>query len=248
MGDSSLFSYSGTQGGNTGVGHASFAYATTGYQNAGLGYSSGAYTITGIQNTAVGALSGPTADVSNQSDLGYLAGNANANCVVLGNNSITKIYSAVTVITLSDGRIKNNIQNEVHGLDFIMRLRPVTYNYNVQKADELTGVNNKIAQMDPEARKQYELAAEAKNKIKYTGFIAQEVESAANAVGYDFSGVSKPENASSIYGLAYPEFVVPIVKSVQEQQTMIEDQKALIEKLNARIDLLQKEMDTLRNK
>lgn len=37
-------------------------------------------------------------------------------------------------------------------------------------------------------------------KIKFTGFIAQEVEAAAEKIGYDFSGVDKPANDKSFYG------------------------------------------------
>ena len=250
VGDSALFSYAGTatQGQNTAVGGGSLAQATTAYQNAALGFDAGNLVNTGGQVTAIGAFSGPTADVANQSDLGYLAGNANANCVVLGNNAITKIYAATTTITLSDRRIKNNIQADVHGLDFIMKLQPVTYNYDVHMADHLTGVDSKLAELSPDAKKLYEVAVAEKERIKFSGFIAQDVESAANAVGYDFSGIAKPQGANSIYGLGYADFVVPLVKSVQEQQNMIDAQKALIEKLNARIDMLQKEMEQLKTR
>lgn len=34
--------------------------------------------------------------------------------------------------------------------------------------------------------------------------------------GYDFSGVDKPKNSESLYGLLYAEFTVPLVKAVQE--------------------------------
>jgi hypothetical protein len=50
---------------------------------------------------------------------------------------------------------------------------------------------------------------------KMTGFIAQEVEQAANEIEYDFSGVDAPKN-DDLYGLRYVEFVVPLVKAVQE--------------------------------
>jgi hypothetical protein len=129
-----------------------------------------------------------------------------------------------------------------------MRLRPVTYNYDVRMTDKLTGVDSKIALLDPDAKKLYYEAVAEKEKITYSGFIAQEVESAANSIGYNFSGVGKPKAENSIYGLAYSEFVVPIVKSVQQQQSMIEYQQALIEKLKARIDQMQLELDALKKK
>ena len=71
-----------------------------------------------------------------------------------------------------------------------------------------------------------------KEQIRYSGFIAQEVEAAANDVGYDFSGVDAPKNDKDFYGLRYAEFVVPLVKAMQEQQ-------AIIEALKERLDLLE---------
>ena len=250
MGDSALANFVGsaTQIGNTAVGAGAMVYATTAYDNAALGFESGYKIIAGTQNTVLGCYSGPTADVSNQGDLGYLAGNGGANTLNLGNSTITTINCQVAPTVLSDARVKNNIEPEAHGLDFIMRLRPVTYNYDVRKADQLTGIDQKIQRLNPEERNLYETAAAAKEKIRYTGFIAQEVESAANAIDYDFSGITKPNGENTVYGLAYSEFVVPLVKSVQEQQSMIEAQHALIEKLNARVEQLQKEMDELKNK
>jgi hypothetical protein len=56
--------------------------------------------------------------------------------------------------------------------------------------------------------------------IKYTGFIAQEVDAIAKNLGYNFSGVCKPENAEDFYSIRYAEFTVPLVKSVQELHTL----------------------------
>ena len=74
----------------------------------------------------------------------------------------------------------------------------------------------------------------------FSGFIAQEVENAAKATGYDFSGIDKPKNENDIYGLRYAEFVVPLVKAVQEQQQMILELKKQNADLLNRILLLEK--------
>jgi hypothetical protein len=55
-----------------------------------------------------------------------------------------------------------------------------------------------------------------KSKVTYTGFVAQEVEKAANEIGYNFSGVDAPKNDHDFYGLRYSEFVVPLVVALQE--------------------------------
>ena len=59
--------------------------------------------------------------------------------------------------------------------------------------------------------------------MSYTtsGFIAQEVEAAAQNIGFQFSGVDIPQSEHGCYGLRYGEFVVPLVKAVQEQQVFI---------------------------
>mgnify|MGYP002354806687 FL=1 len=61
------------------------------------------------------------------------------------------------------------------------------------------------------------------SSIRQSGFIAQEVEKAAKETGYDFNGVHIPQNENDNYSIAYSQFVVPLVKAVQEQQKMIED-------------------------
>jgi hypothetical protein len=84
-----------------------------------------------------------------------------------------------------------------------------------------------------------------------SGFIAQEVEAAALSTGYDFHGVDKPQNDTSHYGLRYAEFVVPLVKAVQEQQEQIEllkkENQALKDSL-AQMTALEKRIQQLESK
>ena len=47
-------------------------------------------------------------------------------------------------------------------------------------------------------------------------------------------GVDPAQNENDHYGLRYAEFVVPLVKAVQEQQVMIEELKKEIEELKRR--------------
>lgn len=73
-----------------------------------------------------------------------------------------------------------------------------------------------------------------------TGFVAQEVEKAAKETGYDFSGVQRPSNPNKLYSIRYSEFVVPLVKAVQEQQTQIEELKKMILLQQQEIEKLKK--------
>jgi hypothetical protein len=80
----------------------------------------------------------------------------------------------------------------------------------------------------------------------YSGFIAQEVEAAATAVGYDFHGVDKPKNETSHYGLRYAEFVVPMVKAMQEQQEMMDAKDVRLDEQQEMIEELKIQNEQLR--
>jgi len=85
----------------------------------------------------------------------------------------------------------------------------------------------------------------AKAQQRFTGFIAQEVEAAAQSLGYDFSGVQAPQNEHDHYSLAYAEFVVPAVKAIQEQQAQIETLKQEKANLEQRLSQLEAQMQRL---
>lgn len=137
------------------------------------------------------------------------------------------------------------------GLEFINKLRPVTYNLdidgmdkaitvNVAKKPETNSLNIKETNKQPSAAEIE--SKQAKTKIKYTGFVAQEVEKVANKLGYDFSGVDKPKNEKDFYGLRYSEFVVPLVVAVQElskKAEKIEELEAKNKQLEARLAKLE---------
>ncbi len=111
-----------------------------------------------------------------------------------------------------------------------MALRPVSYYLDVQKLNNFLGVDKE--NIDKEA------VAE-KSSIRKSGFIAQEVEETAAAVGYDFDGVDIPKNENGHYGLRYAEFVVPLVKGMQEQQQLIEQLQQQNNELLKRLEALE---------
>jgi trimeric autotransporter adhesin len=65
------------------------------------------------------------------------------------------------------------------------------------------------------------------------------VEQAAKAIGYDFSGYNSPKGENGLYSLSYEQFVVPLVKAMQEQQVLITNQQKLIDLLEKRIAVLE---------
>ena len=116
-----------------------------------------------------------------------------------------------------------------------MALRPVTYNLDM---DAIANFHE-----TPDSLRLEESERKA-GEILQTGFIAQEVELAAKKLGYDFSGVDAPKNDKDNYGLRYSEFVVPLVKAmqemIQEQRAINQDQLGIINKLEKRISTLEK--------
>jgi hypothetical protein len=206
---------------NTAIGAGAMMSNTTGELNTAFGERALLANTTGDYNTAIGeyAFFGNEA-LNNTVCIGYFAGglvDAN-NRIEVGNTSVTFIGGQVGFSTYSDARIKDDIRVDVPGLNFITRLRPVTYNLNIHRQNEMALADK--GEM-PEWEGKYDI-----EKIRMTGFLAQDVEGAAREAGYDFSGVQKPENGQDLYSLRYSEFVMPLVKAVQEQQEMISSLQA----------------------
>jgi len=234
---------------NTAIGNGALGFNTSGENNVAIGTSSLDQNITGTNNTACGygALSENTSGhyntalgknafdsgsaYSNSTALGYNAYDISSdNMVRIGSSSVTSIGGKVSWTSLSDARVKINVQENVPGLPFILGLKPVTYFYDKNKESEITGVKE---------TGEWE-GKDVINKMQFSGFLAQDVEKAAQKVGYNFSGIDKPENENGLWGLRYAEFVVPLVKGMQEQQAMIED-------LQQRLARLQEQLDELQN-
>jgi hypothetical protein len=218
--------------GNSAFGHGTLSINSTGYYNTAVGYTALNDLTTGYNNTAIGYNTGPSSTypaVYNTTSIGNGAAVTASNQVRIGNSSVTSIGGYQPWTDLSDGRFKEDVKENVPGLDFIAELRPVTYRINLKKVDEYTG-----ATMD-----NMELSETR------TGFIAQEVEEAAALIGFDFNGVDRPKNDMDMYGLRYAEFVVPLVKAVQEQQAIIESQQSKIESQQNQIGNQQKQIDEL---
>ncbi len=200
---------------------------TTGFGNSFFGRNSGSGNTTGYYNTFVGTDAGGASGTQiNSTAIGYDAVVNASDKVRIGNTNITLIEGQVAFSNPSDGRFKNNITEEVKGLDFIMRLRPVVYNFDTKKFDEFLHSGDKKDRLK-------DIDYGPSTAIRQSGFIAQEVETALKESGYDFNGLHIPVNDHDNYSLAYSQFTVPLVKAVQE--------------LNSKNEMLLKENDTLKN-
>jgi len=221
---------------NTAMGFNAMANATNaGTNNTAVGTGSGGSIVLGTDNTFIGAQSSCNALVNNSTALGAFSIVDRNNQVMLGSTSTTSITGFVNLSVLSDGRFKKNIAEDVKGIDFIMKLRPVTYQLDVSRLSKMLNEGNG-KELNPIARN----AISEKEQTTVTGFIAQEVEKAAKESGYNFSGIDKPKNENELYALRYAEFVVPLVKGMQEQQQIINELKKQNADLQKRVLDLEK--------
>lgn len=195
---------------------------TTGGNNVAIGPGALKSNGTGGPLTGIGAFTDVNADgYNNSAAIGYNAFITASNQVRIGNGSVTSIGGYVNWSNISDGRVKKNIKENVPGLTFINKLQPVTYNLDLDAADKIiqqssfTASDAKIAQLSMQDKAERLV----KEKIIYTGFIAQDVQKVAKEIGYDFSGIDAAKNDKDLYGLRYADFVVPLVKAVQELST-----------------------------
>jgi len=206
---------------NTANGWKALFNNTTGDFNIAIGGAALINNSTGDFNIAIGDNSGTALNFPNLfntigigNDGSYQHGASNQ--VVIGNASMLVIAGKVGWSVLSDARVKNTVKEDVKGLDFILKLRPVTYHISNAAITAVSG-----SKETPDFPGKYD-----GEKVKYSGFIAQEVEQAAKAANYEFSGYDTPKNEWGLYTLKYAEFVVPLVKAVQELNVINEIQKA----------------------
>ncbi len=115
---------------------------------------------------------------------------ATNNTYTLGNATyrFTEVYATNGVINTSDRREKKDIYNTDLGLDFINKLRPITYRWN-------TGVDDDV----------------------HYGLIAQEAEKAIAEVGIsEKTSIVTHDETTDRYGVRYSELISPLIRAIQE--------------------------------
>jgi hypothetical protein len=219
---------------NSGLGLQVLGQTTASY-NTALGYKAGYTNTSGTSNTYVGYQADASGvnpgTFTNSGAFGYNVTTTASNKFVIGNSTVTWVGTAGTSTwqTGSDGRFKTNVTENVKGLDFINRLRPVTYNMDTRALDEFvkSGRSQSIDSSgnsfsDPS------MDYDESTAIVHSGFIAQEVEQAAINAEFVSSIVHTPSNQKDPYSLGYAEFVVPLVKAVQELSQQVQELQAQI--------------------
>lgn len=189
-----------------------------------IGFNAGNAISTSIDNVIIGwSAQGSGSVARNQIVIGASA-SANAdNTVTLGNTSIGILRCAATTITaLSDRRDKADIVKLAEGIDFINKLKPVTYTWNTRDKSKIG--------------------------IKAAGFIAQDLldlqQNSAIGENLDLVSYNNPDRLEARYGNLLPV----IVKGIQEQQAEIEALKKANEELQKTNAAILKRLEALENK
>ena len=124
-----------------------------------------------------------------------------------GSQRYTTIYATNSSINTSDRTEKNTIIESDLGLDFVNKLKPVSYKWN-----------------------------EDDGKTHY-GLIAQDVEETLTDIGKtvsDFGGIHKEDD--SPMGLGYSELISPLIKAVQELSAKNDALASEIEQLKSQLN------------
>ncbi|MEJ1158009.1 DUF2793 domain-containing protein [Prosthecomicrobium sp. N25] len=104
----------------------------------------------------------------------------------------SQVYAATATINTSDARDKLDVADLALGLDFVRRLRPVSFRY-------------RVAETGPEGPRE--------GRRRHAGFLAQEVRA---ALGPEDSALWTEDAASGRQGLRYEELVPVLARAVQE--------------------------------
>lgn len=225
-----------TSSGNTAAGAYALYSSTTGGNNAAFGWGSCYYNTTGTFNTAAGfnALRFTTTGANNTSysncaGLGYNTRVSGNNQVQLG-NSTTTTYAYGAVQDRSDARDKADVRDTMLGLDFINRLRPVDFRWDMR--DDYF---DEIEETDPETGETVtKLVAVPKDGSRkrgrfHHGLIAQEVASVLKDTGLDFGGYQDHNysgNGEDVLSIGYTELIAPLIRAVQELASEVAALKA----------------------
>lgn len=195
-----------TANSNVALGAYALYNITTGAESIGIGTNAGRYRNDGTADLnpsdsiyiGVDARSGSSDSTpANEIVIGDGGRGNGDNTITLGNSSITALYCQVTSITsLSDARDKKDVKDISEGLDFVSKLKPVTFEWDTRDG--------------------------SKKDVKASGFIAQDLLKAqqSSKIGdyLDLVDTKDEQQLQARYGNLIPV----LVKALQEANERIE--------------------------
>jgi hypothetical protein len=150
-----------------------------------------------------------------------------SNNIVLGDENITLIRTAVSVTATSDQRDKTDFTDLDLGLDFVKALAPVTFKWDRRSKYIDKSKDDWADTVDMNAIVPDGTHKEDRLDI---GFKAQEVESLEESFGYKKDDkrnlLYDPGTDGTSYGMHYEKFVPILVKAIQELSAEVEKLKS----------------------
>ncbi|MEM6343731.1 MAG: tail fiber domain-containing protein [Bacteroidota bacterium] len=234
-------SLTGTTFANTGDTDASDDITTA---TNGAGDVSGTFptlTVDGIQGTAVSATAPAQTQVLTYDGTEWAPDTINSdevlydasvipttdNTIDLGSatNRWRDAYVANGITTTSDLRAKTNVEDLDYGMEEIMALRPVRYNWK------------------EDATMEQKLGLIAQEMLPIIGEVVQTHETRVNPETGEMETVEL-----SLFGVNYMELLPVLIKGMQEQQQTLQTQQQLLELQSKQIEQLEKRLEQLENK
>ena len=176
--------------------------------NVALGYHSGLSVSTGTQNTIIGGAAGDalTTGASNII-IGYNAAASAvdvSNEVNIYNGSVTARFqgSASSWSFVSDARDKKDIEDLELGVEFINKLKPRKFKWDLRDSDVDKGK-------------------------QASGFVAQEIQEVLDNESIDYSGIVDTNNPDQ-YTVAQASMIPMLVKAIQELSAEVKELKKQI--------------------
>lgn len=180
-------------------------------------------------NTAVGTTAlkymidgSPATSIRNCVGIGINSRVSGNNQVQLGGSGTT-VYAYGAVQDRSDARDKTDIRDTILGLEFIKKLRPVDFKWDMRDDYLEENEDGELVAKPKDGSK--------KRKRYHHGLIAQEVKQVLDEMGIDFGGYQdhKINGGNDILTIGYTELIAPLIKAVQELSSKVEELQAKVE-------------------
>ena len=210
IGDSALRYNKGED--NTAVGEQALRN-NNGQYNTGIGKNAGGFMTNCSNATALGYNALNTDDINGFTNITGVGQNTTvtgSNQLMLGNSETTP-YAWNALQLRSDRRDKKDIKPINFGLDFITKLNPVLFKWDVRGGN--------------------------KGERNHSGLIAQELKETMDNMGIDFGVYQdhKVNGGHDVLTVGYEELIAPLIKSVQELTQKVEEQQKEIDELKQQL-------------
>lgn len=179
-----------------------------------IGYDAGRFDVTGTLQSGA---------AHNRTILGSNAPTSGDNQVQLGSSGTTP-YAYAALQVRSDERDKADVEPTALGLDFINRIQPVQYRWDMR--------DDYVADIPEDDRAEWwsnpVKDGSKKRSRLHQGVIAQQVRAVCEEMGVDFSGLQDHAIAggNDVLTVGYDHFVPVLIRAVQELAARVEQLEA----------------------